>query len=353
MDDSDHSLRATFDNARQKQKALETGSDLSTSSSDETLRQAITELEECVSLISRLSIFSSNESLEDVTTADIRYLATEYFLAQLLLRCHWLDRATILQRVLSLYRVFLGRLKNYELLSTSDTKLYERFSESPTMFTLASTDNPAQRRERKIARFKEEQRLKSQLKLLSEHQNGPQVDDETIRKYSLAEIELCAHQSFPDLDNISQELNMLSQAATLPTPPEPSQDQRSRPGLKNNEYSERLDRPLRELIQGRRGGPLLDSKGKPLQPFTITDRRTQLREGVFRSGHNLPTMSIDEYLEEEKRRNGVVQGGNNEQPENVDEDDMDKADQETMKARAWDEFTEENPKGAGNTLNRG
>ena len=37
----------------------------------------------------------------------------------------------------------------------------------------------------------------------------------------------------------------------------------------------------------------------------------------------------------------------------ADEDDFDKADQETMKQRQWDEFVEENPKGAGNTINRG
>lgn len=37
----------------------------------------------------------------------------------------------------------------------------------------------------------------------------------------------------------------------------------------------------------------------------------------------------------------------------VDEDDMDQADMETMKARDWDEFTEANPRGSGNTMNRG
>lgn len=106
---------------------------------------------------------------------------------------------------------------------------------------------------------------------------------------------------------------------------------------------------------GRRGGPLLDPKGKPLQPFTLTDKRTQLQQGVFRPGHNLPTMSIDEYLEEERRRGGIIEGGGNAnapQPE-PDEDNMEQADAATMKAREWDEFVEANPKGAGNTLNRG
>ena len=66
-------------------------------------------------------------------------------------------------------------------------------------------------------------------------------------------------------------------------------------------------------------------------------------------------MTIDEYLEEEKRRGGIIGGGGEQsgiRPE-PDEDNLEKADAETVKARAWDEFKEENPKGSGNTLNRG
>lgn len=91
-----------------------------------------------------------------------------------------------------------------------------------------------------------------------------------------------------------------------------------------------------------------------MQPFTLLDRRQQLQQGVFRSGHNLPTMTIDEYLDEEKRRGNVVQGG--EQSgiiAEIDQDDNDAVDKETMKARNWDEYVEANPKGSGNTLNRG
>ena len=66
-------------------------------------------------------------------------------------------------------------------------------------------------------------------------------------------------------------------------------------------------------------------------------------------------MTIDEYLEEERRRGGIIDGGGEQSgaPEVVDEDDLVKADAETMKAREWDEFVEANPRGSGNTLNRG
>lgn len=151
---------------------------------------------------------------------------------------------------------------------------------------------------------------------------------------------------------VARELTILSQAQFAE--PEVNQSQRDRRESDRsaiNSYSDRLDGPT---TQAQRGGPLLSSTGKPLQPFTLTDRRTQLRQGVFRPSHNLPTMSIDEYLDEEKRRGGIVDGNSNDAPApEIDEDNMALADAETMKAREWDEFTEANPKGSGNTINRG
>ena len=51
----------------------------------------------------------------------------------------------------------------------------------------------------------------------------------------------------------------------------------------------------------------------------------------------------------------MIEGGGEQsgiRPE-PDEDNLQLADEETLKARAWDEFKEDNPKGSGNTLNRG
>jgi immunoglobulin-binding protein 1 len=153
---------------------------------------------------------------------------------------------------------------------------------------------------------------------------------------------------------ITQELDILSQMQQVERlKPEVSPESRS--SDPQDGYSERLDGPVTMGGLGRRGGPLLSSSGKPLQPFTLTDKRTQLRQGVFKPGHSLPTMSIDEYLEEERRRGGIIDGaGNNDAPQpELDEDNIALVDEATMKAREWDEFVEANPKGAGNTLNRG
>ena len=182
-----------------------------------------------------------------------------------------------------------------------------------------------------------------------------QGDDTAVRELYLAEIELSIHHTFHALDIIVQEMKIL---ALLPVPPTPGSepkelDYRERNGNATDTYSERLDSPT--ILNRGKAGPILSKEGKPLQPFTLLNTRQQLQAGIFKPGHNLPTMTIDEYLDEEKRRGGMIDGGGEVSNGSriTDEDNIENADQETMKAREWDEFVEANPKGSGNTLNRG
>lgn len=330
------------------------------------------DLEQCQRLISDLSIFSPNEDLEDLSTQNLQYLTIDFLLADLLQRSYDGGRLAALRRVSSLLDSFLTRLDQYSILSSDDRKLYERCRDAGSSFSLLPT-NMEDRRRVKIKRFQEEKELKRQLEVwlkpiltftqtdkilqhLRSMSSSARTDDETIRKLYLAEIASFTHDAFQALDSVSQETAILAlmqqnQPGPMVNPQSDSRDQaRSTDG-----YSERLDTNTTMAGLGRRGGPLLDPKGKPLQPFTLLDKRSQMRDGVFRPGHSLPTMSIDEYLEEERRRGGIIEGGGNANdvaPE-PDEDNMDEVDAATIKAREWDEFVEANPKGAGNTLNRG
>ena len=178
-----------------------------------------------------------------------------------------------------------------------------------------------------------------------------------MREIYLAETQLSAHRSFHALDIIGQELKLL--ALMPPTPPagpdDRAADYREDSGRHKEDYSERLDAPMSQLLNGGKAGPILSKDGKPLKPFTLLDSRQNLRNGVFRPDHSLPTMTIDEYLAEEKKIGVMLDGGGeqSDRPVEPDEDNIVKADMETLKAREWDEFTEANPKGSGNTLNRG
>ncbi|KAJ5152376.1 hypothetical protein N7492_010671 [Penicillium capsulatum] len=348
-------LRSLFASAKDSKSSLESRGDTNTEAYRNDVNAIIAKFTECQRQVSILSLFSSNESLEDVSTGDIQYMTLEYYLADLTQRAPGPDREATLKRALELYEQFLTRLDEYELLSKEDKKLLEQYLANPSSFTLAPINDAAARRETKVRRFREEKELKQKLEYLSRNEATLQSDDDDTRRLYLAELQLHIHQTFQALDLLIQELSILSTMRNAPELTQPrADDPRQRSNLGGTNYSDRLDPSLSQLLNGGRGGPILNSKGKPMQPFTLLDRRAQLQDGVFRSGHNLPTMTIDEYLAEEHRRGNVLQGGEQSgvQPE-IDEDDLDKADEETMKARAWDEYVEANPKGAGNTLNRG
>ncbi|KAK5165183.1 Type 2A phosphatase-associated protein 42 [Saxophila tyrrhenica] len=355
MAEVDRSLRSVFEDAETKRSSIENSYDSNSSTFQDNVRSALQLYEQCLQIADRISLFSPNETLEDINTADLQYLLLNYRLADIVLRLNNLSqRKANLQQAQARYERYLKQLDSYDILPKTDAALLEQYQDAPTTFSTASTSDPAARRDAKIRRFKEEKALKQKLEYMRRNPTVLHNDDSAYRELQLTEIAYCTHQTFQSLESIGQELHILSLAPPSP-PPEYQQrapDTRERDSRLGAPYSERLDSS--HLSAGMRG-PLLDPKGKPLRPFTLTSKRQELRGGVFRPDHNLPTMSIDEYLDEERKRGGMIEGGGPQsgiKPQ-VDEDDYELADRETMKAREWDEYVEANPKGSGNTLNRG
>jgi immunoglobulin-binding protein 1 len=365
MDDEPRSLKATFASAEAKRHDLDHVYDATSPKYRDDLKFALERYQQCLDLISKVSLFSPNESLEDIATTDLPYLLVDYWVAELLQKISApspLDRLRVLGEVREAYERYLHLIDNYSLLSPSDAKLFESYNEGPTSFSTISTSDPTARRNAKIANFKVEKELKQKLEYLRQRPDYQDEggDEEVIRAVHLSQIAFCTHMTFQFLESLNREVEVLAQVP-LPLLPQTSSvadDERRRVDeLRQEGISERLDPPLRRLQSSFNGssGPLLTKQGKPLQPFTLLNNRQEIQQGVFRPGHNLPTMTIDEYLEEEKRRGGIIEGGGEAsfRRSEPDEDDMDRVDAETMKAREWDEFTEANPKGSGNTLNRG
>ncbi|KAI9732108.1 MAG: hypothetical protein M1834_004204 [Cirrosporium novae-zelandiae] len=355
--ESPRTVKRLFIQGKEQRKSLELLPNPSSATYQESLQSAISTFEECQKVTAEISLFSQNEHIEDVSSSDIQYHLIDFYIAELVLKRVGPNRQAILLQAQASYERFLRLLDSYDILSQNDRRLFERFLEDRGGFLLSATSDHTARRNTKITRFKEEQTLKSKLEFLEQNPTALQNDETVLRELYLTEIHLRTNQAFGQLDLISQELQMLASAPSIPSQQQNygEDDQRRRQQTSQNTYSERLDAPISQLMASGKAGPILDKNGKPLKPFTILDNRAQLRKGVFRPGHNLPTMTIDEYLEEERRRGGIIEGGGEQsgmQPE-PDEDNIKKADQETMKAREWDDFKDSHPKGAGNTLNRG
>lgn len=92
-----------------------------------------------------------------------------------------------------------------------------------------------------------------------------------------------------------------------------------------------------------------------------------MAKAVFGPDHRLPSMTIDEYLEVERARGGIIEGGgaaseaeptSKEQLALDAENDgsrfgMEKEEEKRVKEEEWARYTDENKRGAGNTMNRG
>lgn len=172
------------------------------------------------------------------------------------------------------------------------------------------------------------------------------LDDEDLRAWSLASIELAVINTRQNLNSIQTELDII---ATRPS--QPSQTEREAPN------PDRLDRiPTTSLPKS---GPLLSSEGKVMRPFVLTSKREQFAQGVFKPDHSLPTMSVEDYLTEEIRRGGILGPQEDESTKQGNRvksgrEEEEEEDRETEKKREWDEYVESHAKGSGNMgFNRG
>jgi immunoglobulin-binding protein 1 len=164
MDTQPRSLRELFADAEHDRKGLERPGESTTSASfQENLANAIATYEECLKVASRVSLFSPNETLEDINSKDLQYLLLNFHLAELTLKITGGDRKGYLETARTYYERFLKLLDMYDMLSKADSKLYEQYLDSPNSFSTASTSDAVARRDTKIARFKEEKELKRKL----------------------------------------------------------------------------------------------------------------------------------------------------------------------------------------------
>jgi immunoglobulin-binding protein 1 len=174
-------LKSLFLDAEELQKSLESAYDSNSASYLETVDTAVATLLECRKLADQLSLFSPNETVDDISSGDLkyvlsywgldlsnlssRYLLIDFDLAELLMRQNRKERKIALLSAQDAYKRYLNRLDDYELLSKNNKKLFERYLENPTNFSTVASKDPATRRDTKIARFKEEKELKTKLEV--------------------------------------------------------------------------------------------------------------------------------------------------------------------------------------------
>ncbi|KAG9287002.1 hypothetical protein G9A89_022966 [Geosiphon pyriformis] len=332
------SLGELFSTGEALYKKLE-NSQLSTSDTkyQEDVRRALECFSHCGNMVENLSLFSTNETLDDINTNDLRFLLVEAYLGSLTTKLISEERLDVLNIAKRHHQQFLLNLEMYEMLGEEELKYLEDQSNY-------IKKDAAKTRETKIARFKRRIGLEKELKELQEKKLAlGEQDDEVKRKLIIKLIELFIQKSIEELAAIQQEIELLEQ-------------------MKNHRDQEGTRAKLEKVNDGTMvdssyiepSGPLLSNKGRPLRPFTITNQRETIRQQVFRPGWRLPTMTIDEYLQQEEQRGNIIkEGGKMPESKVVDDNDEAAIDAETYKARRLDDFKDTNPRGWGNRMGKG
>ncbi|KAI1319003.1 hypothetical protein EDD11_005201 [Mortierella claussenii] len=347
MAEDDASLAQVFQRAETLFLDLQQTSLSSTSDEYQAkVNDSIRGFERAETMVRQLSLFSDNEFMEDISTKDLRFLLTKYYLGELFLKRHGQDRYTDLMVSKEHFDHFLLQCETHDILTAQDKKYLEQLT----------TDAPrdaATRRGEKIARFKREKEMRNQIqeyhKVLGTTSSGyegdlsPEFEDQ-YRDFVLLHIQFAIFQTMEQLVGIQQELPMLKQMQERRAAQSSGDDRTVSRGQEDARDSKVDDSRIWNAT-----GPLMDPQGRPLRPFVITNKRTEMMKGVFRPGHSLPTMSIEEYLDQEIERGNFLSGGT-EEPKKKEVDDNDEAglEAETLKSRNWDDFKDDNPKGWGN-----
>ena len=273
-------------------------------------------------MVQALHLFSTNEEYQDITTTDLRYIICPNLVANLILKTNakGKDRIALLDESDIYLSSFIDLCECYGF-------PFEFPSEAPVGLSQEAA------RQRKIDSFRHKKKLEASL--LDLQKDG---EESETRELAFIGIELSLIDAFEQKRHLSDEKEMI--LYSLSNAP------------KSNEISqlEKVDFRMNQMNLGA-SGSLLDSKGRPNMPFVITSKRHQVQESVFRPGHNLPTMSIEDYLDREMARGNFLSSKDNEPPKEIDEDRQ--TDQQVYELRATDEFKDLNPRGWGNRKNKG
>ena len=255
--------------------------------------------------IYKLDLFSSNESLEEISTKNLIFLSLPVVEATALSE---LNFENIPQRISDLEASSLVIQEYLEKI---------KFLTNDSITTCAGLGlglDAAKSRDERVKEYKKEKELKEIVGRLEKRN-----DEEGVREFLLKDLELKVLKARKLLKSNNLEIELLkTKEDTQPQDPT---------NIKTPDC-------------------ILDKQGKILRPFIITSNRKSVQQGVFRNSHNLPTMSIDEYLAREFERGNFL--SQKDKGTKVEEDE----ELILEKERAWDDFKDDNPKGWGNRLNK-
>ncbi|XP_025951839.2 immunoglobulin-binding protein 1 isoform X2 [Dromaius novaehollandiae] len=300
------------------------------------VRRGLDALQQAAAMVAQLDLFSENEDLEEIASADLRYLLLPALLGALTLRqVNPSRRLEHLESARGHFCRFLRLCKSYGLGS------FALPAAAPAPGPAGSPPPPAapgglvamaSARQAKIERYKQKKELENRLASMRTFVESGQADEDQMREFYILQTQKWINISLEEVESIDQEMVILRSRGTIKQSSAPPHG---------------TSRQVRA----------------PLKPFILTRDAAQAK--VFGAGYpGVPTMTVDDWYEQ-RRRQGVMPGQSVPQrtPAGVADEELQKKQQEKkeeeddeealQKARNWDDWKDTHPRGYGNRQNMG
>lgn len=326
--------------------------------------EAVEKLETLQKDVSAVALFSSNESVEDVSNASLPLVALDHHLAMAYTSIPTIkpkERKHNVIKGTDHFSRFLERLSMLEILGDEHKKEYEGLLQI-NLDELASSSSHMNR-DAKIARFRAKKELQHQLDQLqslrdrrdrlglqSEEEMDGHDDDSLVRSLTLKSLTIYSMEAIDEWQQIIRELPMIEMQIKM-------EEQRGSGDARRGGGDEGPPQRSQEPLQ-------LTHITKDTMTGQLNIKKEEIRSQVFRPGWNQPTMSLEELGDREMReaiereaRQKVVEENSKNDPRRYEqlvkdgmEDNAELVEASAELDRAWDDWKDQNPTGSGNKM---
>ncbi|XP_015133829.1 immunoglobulin-binding protein 1 isoform X1 [Gallus gallus] len=297
------------------------------------VRQGLGALQRAAAMVEELELFSENEELEELASADLKYLLVPALLGALTLRqVEPSRRREHLESARRHFCRFLELCRSYGLSGARPPPAAPREDGEAGSAAQRSLLAMASSRQAKIERYKQKKELENKLASLRTFVESGQADEEQVRELYLLQAQKWITISFEEIESIDQEMVILKSRDTMKQSSAPPHG------------------PSRQVRT-------------PLKPFILTRDAAQAK--VFGAGYpGLPTMTVNDWYDQKKREEAAHgQSAPQWPPPDTNDEELRKEQQEKIKeeddeealqkARDWDDWKDTHPRGYGNRQNMG
>ncbi|KAM4843356.1 immunoglobulin-binding protein 1-like isoform 1-T4 [Thomomys bottae] len=296
-------------------------------------------LEKAEAMLSQLDLFSRNEDLEELASADLKYLMVPALRGALTLKqVSASRRLDHLQQAREHFLHFLTQCQHYRVAdfllppaaaadAPADDAEDPAGRPPPAVADLVAM---ASHRQAKVERYRRKKALEQRLCALRAAVESGQAEDERVREYHLLHLRRWVGISLEEIESIDLEMTVLRERDSL--------------GEASTSRAPPPERP-------------------PLKPFVLT--RNKAQANVFGAGYpSLATMTVSDWYEQHGKLGEFPDQGlaqtpgqfprapqrQDSQEQTAEEEDDEDA---LHRAREWDDWKDTHPRGYGNRQNMG